>query len=52
MEEVKITQLECKRCGKKWSPRKPDFQVCPGCNTKYWNIERKKKSNNIIISPS
>jgi Zn finger protein HypA/HybF involved in hydrogenase expression len=43
MAEIRLTTLECKRCGHKWNPRKQDIKVCPNpkCHSPYWNIERK-----------
>lgn len=38
-------QIECKRCGHKWIPRKPEVMLCPKCKSPYWNIEKKKKQN-------
>ena len=43
--KIKINKLECKRCGHKWIPRKPEVMLCPKCKSPYWNIEKKKKQN-------
>jgi hypothetical protein len=35
-----IRQLVCKRCGKKWLPRRFDLpKACPGCKRYDWNEE-------------
>ena len=39
-------QVECKRCGHKWIPRKSEVMLCPKCKTPYWNIPKKKKKQN------
>ena len=42
MTTVKLTKLECKRCGHIWIPRTPELPlVCPKCKSPYWNRERK-----------
>ena len=43
--KIKISQLECKRCGHKWIPRKPEVMLCPKSKTPYWNVEKRKKQN-------
>jgi len=43
--KIIIKQLECKRCGHKWIPRKPEVMLCPKCKTPYWNIEKKKQND-------
>jgi len=39
-------QLECKRCGHRWIPRKPDVRICPKCKSPYWDKERTPKKVN------
>ena len=41
--KIKITKLECKRCGHKWIPKKEDIRQCPKCKTAFWDLERKVK---------
>lgn len=42
--EVKLTQIECKRCGYKWLPRKIDVRQCPKCKSPYWEIPKEIKN--------
>jgi len=37
-----IVELNCKRCGHKWIPRKIRTMVCPKCHSPYWNTEKVK----------
>jgi len=39
--KVKVTHLECKRCGHTWVPRKAEVLLCPKCKSPYWNRPRK-----------
>lgn len=42
--QIELPELECKRCGHKWTPRSPKLpKVCANskCNSPYWNKERK-----------
>ena len=41
MTQVGLIELECKKCGKKWIPRKKDVRQCPKCKTAYWDKKRK-----------
>lgn len=42
--KIEITELECKRCGKKWYPSSPELpEVCPRCKSYSW---WKEKENN------
>lgn len=42
-EQVDLLKLKCNRCGYEWVPRKNELpQHCPGCNSPYWNKERRK----------
>jgi hypothetical protein len=41
---IELPELECKRCGHRWTPRSPKLpKVCANskCNSPYWNKERK-----------
>lgn len=40
--EIKLTYIQCKRCGHKWVPRKPTIRVCPECKSPYWDKDREK----------
>lgn len=42
--KVKVTNLECKRCGHKWMPRKSDVRICPKCKSAYWDTNREGKN--------
>jgi len=39
-------EFECKRCGHKWEPRKPNDipDVCAKCKSPYWNKPRQNKN--------
>lgn len=39
---VKVSQINCKRCGHKWNPRKQDVRQCPKCKSAYWEKEKIK----------
>ena len=41
MKKVKLPELECKRCGHAWTPRKPEVALCPACKSPYWDRERR-----------
>ncbi len=45
LEEIKLSYLQCKRCGHKWIPRKSIVALCPSCHTPYWNLENDDKKN-------
>ena len=34
--------LECKRCGYRWTSRKKIVKTCAKCRSPYWDMERKK----------
>jgi len=38
--KVKLNQLNCKRCGHQWLPRKTEVRQCPKCKTAYWEKEK------------
>lgn len=40
MRDIKITYLDCKRCGHKWPPKKEDVRLCPKCKSPYWDIAK------------
>jgi len=43
---IKLHRLLCRRCLKKWIPRREQFPVqCPGCKSKYWQEERGVKND-------
>ena len=45
-EPIAILQFQCKRCGWKWIPRKPEMPVtCPNqkCRSPIWNMPREIK---------
>jgi len=41
MKEVTLPQLECLRCGWKWTPRGPRVTICPKCKSPYFDKPRK-----------
>lgn len=40
--KIKISKIECKRCGHTWVPRKSVVVICPKCKSPYWNKPRKE----------
>ena len=38
-----LKQLTCKRCGKKWVPRKTDIRQCPKCKSAFWDVKKNNK---------
>ena len=40
--KVSIKELDCKRCGHVWLPRRTEVLTCPNpkCRSPYWNRER------------
>jgi Zn finger protein HypA/HybF involved in hydrogenase expression len=38
--KIKIKELNCKRCGWIWFPRKPDVMVCPHCHSPLWDVAK------------
>lgn len=40
---IKLKELECKRCGHKWTPRVNDVRQCPNCKNAKWDVEREAK---------
>jgi predicted nucleic acid-binding Zn-ribbon protein len=45
--KVKITKLECVKCGHIWIPKKEDVRQCPKCKTAYFN--QKKENGNKTV---
>lgn len=41
--KIFINQLNCKRCGYVWTPRKSDIRICPKCKSAYRDREKKCK---------
>jgi Zn finger protein HypA/HybF involved in hydrogenase expression len=44
--KIKLHELECKRCGHKWNPRKKEVIICPKCKSPYWNREKEHGKKN------
>lgn len=41
--DINLPFLKCKRCKHEWIPRTCNYpDVCPHCNSPYWNKERRK----------
>jgi Zn finger protein HypA/HybF involved in hydrogenase expression len=40
---MKLKELKCLRCGKKWLPRTEDVRICPRCKSAWWNVAKKTK---------
>ena len=40
---VKVTKLECKRCGHSWIPKKEEVRMCPKCDSVWWDVEKEAK---------
>jgi len=43
MKTINLPELECKRCGHKWTPRKETVKICPNCKSENWDIEKEKR---------
>ncbi len=37
MAQIKLTELECKKCGHKWTPRNKEVRQCPKCKSAWWD---------------
>lgn len=37
---INIKQLECKKCGYKWTPRQSEIRQCPKCKSAWWDISK------------
>lgn len=48
--EIKITKLECLRCGKVWAPNKTDVRQCPACKTAYWDVPREPEKKEEVAN--
>ena len=46
---VEINQMFCKRCGWKWTPRKPEVRICPHCKTAYFDTGRETKKRKAAL---
>jgi Zn finger protein HypA/HybF involved in hydrogenase expression len=40
--KVENKQLECMRCGFRWTPRKTDVRQCPRCKSAYWDTPKER----------
>ena len=38
--KIRAKQLECKRCGHKWFPRKYEVMLCAKCHSPFWDREK------------
>lgn len=41
--DVKLKEVECKRCGHKWVPRVPEVRTCANCRSVWWDTPRKNR---------
>ena len=41
--KIEINQVECKRCGHQWTPRRPVIRVCPKCHSPYFDVPKRNK---------
>lgn len=43
--KIKLSTLECERCGHKWHPKKEEMpRCCAFCKSPYWNVPTEKTS--------
>ena len=50
---IKLTTLDCLRCGHNWVPKKTEVRLCPKCKSPYWDKPRKiTKQVASVISTS
>ena len=40
MNKQRVIPLQCTRCGHRWKPRNGNPNVCPKCNSPYWNKQK------------
>lgn len=43
MTKKKLTEVTCHKCGRQWTPRKPNPARCPGCQSSTWNVPEPAK---------
>ena len=49
MDEIKLTELKCKKCGHTWKPRQEEVRQCPKCKSAWWDednsiVDEKKEA--------
>lgn len=42
--KVKISKIECKRCGHRWIPRQVEIRMCPKCKSIWYDKPKINKS--------
>lgn len=47
--KIKLSQLQCLRCGHFWSPRKTDIRTCPKCRSALWDLPKEPKSERTKV---
>jgi len=40
--KIRLPEIECKRCGYKWTPRKTEIRICARCKSAYWDLPKRK----------
>jgi DNA-directed RNA polymerase subunit RPC12/RpoP len=43
MVKVRITTLECLRCGHRWVPKQATIRMCARCKSRLWNKPRENR---------
>jgi predicted Zn-ribbon and HTH transcriptional regulator len=44
--KIKLNQVNCKRCGYSWVPRKLEITVCAKCHSPWFDKEKINAKNN------
>ena len=42
--KIKISKIECQRCGHRWVVRKRDVRRCPKCQSVYFDVPPEQKT--------
>lgn len=50
--KIKLSHINCLRCGHQWIARKTVIKCCPECKSPYWDRERRvpKQNENLKIN--
>ena len=40
--KIKLTKLNCKKCGHEWIPKIKEVRQCPNCKSAWWDKEKEE----------